>query len=155
MAIRRLDPSARFKIICEYDDALIRETEEELKALEQPSGETLPTRYEEYLENLDQSKLRLKPDGKPTYFHFRCLTNLEQGELQEKFMDYDVKEKRSFFKGSKTRYFVELFEKGVIGIEDETGAMVKIDAEQIGMGVVMAIALAINSYTAMGKHLKK
>lgn len=161
MAIKKLDPSVRFRLICEFDDALISENKEELAALnsgiKMPDGEDIiaPTRYQQYLENLDESKLKFREGAKPSYFVFRCLTNREMGELQEKYFDYDVKAKRQTFKGAKTSYFAELFEIGVLGIEDDSGKVVPVGPNEIGIGVMVNIGSAINIYTQLGKNLKK
>jgi hypothetical protein len=160
MAIRKLDPNAKFRLICELDDALISETSEELEALktgkkDEDGNETLnPTRYQEYLDDLDESKLKMRDGAKPSYFHFRCLTNEEMGILQEKYFDYDVKEKRPKFKGSKTEYFIELFRLGVIGLEDD-GQIAKVSANEVGYAVMVAVGSAVNIFTSLGKHLKK
>lgn len=161
MAIKRLDPAARFRVICEYDSALINETPEELKALKNgvigPDGEeeSNPARYQLYLQDLDESKLKIKDDEKPSHFVFRCLTNQEMGQLQETHFEFDLKTKTQKFKGSKTDYFAELFRLGVDGMEDENGNVVKVGPNDVGLGVMIAIGSAISVYTQLGKHLKK
>ena len=161
MAIKKLDPSARFKLISELDDSIIHETKEELEALKSDAKDkegnpiSAPTRYEQYLEAIDESKLKFRKDSKPSYFHFRCLTNQEIGELQDKYLDYDVKAKKTTFKGPKMNYFAEIFEKGVIALEDENGVQVKVGPNEVGIGVMVAVGVAIDSFTQLGRHAKK
>lgn len=155
MAIKKLDPSARFRLICEYDDALIPETAEEMAALKADGDDPKPTRYREYLENLDESKLKIRDGEKPSHFVIRCLTNQEMGDLQERHFDFDPKTKTQTFKGSKTGYFMELFRLGVLGMEDEAGKVVPTTPDEMPIGVMVAIGSAISIFTQLGKHLKK
>lgn len=161
MAIKKLDPSARFRLICEYDEALIGETPEERKALgtgrKDEDGEEIfnPTRYQQYLDSLDESKLRFVDNEKPSYFQFRCLTNQEMGTIQERYFAFDFKNRKQEFKGSKTEYFAELFKLGVIGMEDESGTARAVGTDEVPYGVMVSIGSAISIYTQLGKHLKK
>ena len=161
MAIKRIDPSARFRLICEYDGALVPESAEELQALKtgkkdaDGEEEMNPTRYQQYLADLDESKLKFAEGEKPSHFSFRCLTNQEMGQLQEQYFEYDVKAKTQKFKGTKSEYFAELFRLGVEGMEDENGKVIPVSPNEVGLGVMVAVGSAISIYTQLGKNLKK
>jgi hypothetical protein len=161
MAIKKLDPNARFKLICEFDDAVIPESKEEEKALDSgikdKNGDPvmIPSRYQQYLENLDESKLKLREESKPSYFHFRCLTNEEMATLQEKYTDWDVKGRRQIWKAPKTLYLGEIFKLGVVELEDENGMKSAVGPNEVGIAVMVSVGSAINLYTQFGKHAKK
>ena len=146
MAIKRIDPKATFKVICEYDSVLVNETEEEKVV-------GTPTRYESYIENLDESKLKLKEGDKPTYFVIRCLTNRESILNQEKYVEVDVVAKKSNVK-NPTGMLLEMFNLACLGMEDENGKVVPVTSDDIGLGVAINIGSLINLYTSLGKNLK-
>jgi hypothetical protein len=157
MAILKIDPTARFKLISQYDDAVIEETKEELDALkffdEQGAERMKPTRYQEYIENLDESKLKLDPTKTPDRFVFRCLTNGEQIAIQEKYAKVDVIQKKTDIT-SINAMFLEIFNTAILGVETG-GKMEKITAENVGLPVAISIGSVISLFTSLGKHLKK
>lgn len=151
MSIKRVDPKATFKIISEFDSALISETQEELREL---AKEKKDTRYMQYLESFDESKLIFKPDEKPTYFVIRCLLNSEFAVIQERHMEVNVETKTFRAKNSSLMMF-DLFNTACLGMIDENGNTVKVTADEVGMAVATGIGATISMLTTLGKHLKK
>lgn len=150
MAVKRLNPEARFKIICEFDDSLVPETEAELTA----TAPGAPTRYEQYLEELDESKLQFRDGAAPSRFVLRCLTSSELGCLQEEYFGYDEERKSQVFKGSRSKYIRRVFELCVISIIDENGVEAKVTPDEIGYGVMAAIGSTVSMFTALGRNSK-
>lgn len=169
MAIRRVDPKATFRIISQFDEALIEETNEELEALKTgkkiPTGqkdaagkeitvdESRPTRYEDYVDTLDESKLRFKEGEKPTYFVIRCILNSEMAELNEKHLVIDPVSRKIEYK-NRGQWFLDHFQRGCVGIEQD-GKVVPVSVDDLGNGVAMAMGSVISLFTSLGKHLKK
>jgi hypothetical protein len=154
MAISRVNPSARFKVISELDDALERETPEELEALKQPDGTSLPTRYEQYAENLDESKLRFREGAKPDRFVIRCLRNEEVAEIQAKHLVVDTTAKTTKL-GNPALAFLDYFKVGCVGLETAEGNTVKLGSDDVGFAVAVGVGSVIMLFTSLGKHLKK
>jgi hypothetical protein len=160
MAIKLLNPETRFKLICEYDDALVAESQEEQAALDSglkdKNGEPImaPTRYRQYIDNLDESKLKFREGAKPSRFHFRCLTSQELAELDERYFELDEKIGIRVLKAGRAAFFIEVFRLGVIGIEDENGQVAPIGPNEIGAAVVNSVGSVINFYTQLGKNAK-
>lgn len=150
MAIKRLDPTARFKIICVFDDALDLESQEELDAM----GKDDRTRYQQYMENFDESKLKFKEGLSPTRFHVRCLKASEVAELNARYQKVDVV-KKTIEIVNRSQMMIEIFNLGVIGIEDEEGKVSKIGADELEASVVIEIGSMISLLTTLGKNLKK
>jgi hypothetical protein len=151
MAIKRTDPNARFKVISELDDALENETPEELAQLK---AEKRPTRYEEYSENLDESKLRFRDGAKPTRFVFRCLKNAEVAEIQAKHVQVDTASKKIGM-GNPALAFLDYFQVGCLGMENDAGQLEQVGPDDVGFGVAIGVGSVISLYTSLGKHLKK
>lgn len=151
MAIRRLDPKATFKVVSQYDDAVIAETAEELELLKASKEKT---RYEKYLESFNLADLKFKEDAKPTHFVVRCLQSLELAELNEKHIEANVVEKTMQFK-ERNKMLFEMFELGCLGIESENGKVEKIGTEELDAGVVIEVGSIISLMTTLGKNLKK
>lgn len=151
MAIKRVDPTARFKVISELDDALEHETPKELEALRKSN---LPTRYEIYSESLDESKLKFKEGSTPTRFVIRCLKNAEVAEIQSKHVVVDTVTKKIEM-GNPALAFLDYFKMGCLGIEDEVGKLEQVGPDDVGYGVTVGIGSVISLYTSLGKHLKK
>lgn len=151
MAIRKIDPKATFKIISQFDDALINETPDGLAALKLAGKQT---RYEDYLEDLDESKLLLDEKLKPSRFVVRCLKNQEIADINERFTKVDVVGKKVDMVRTNAM-FLETFQTGCLGVEDENGKVEKVDAEEIGFAVAVAMGSVISLFTSLGKHLKK
>jgi hypothetical protein len=161
MAIKRVDPNAKFKVISEVDDALISETSEELAALrtgkiDSATGkeETIPSRYEQYAEDLDETKLKFKDGVKPTYFLIRCLKNNEVAEIQKKHFSVDSAAKKVEL-SNPALAFLDYFTMGCLGVEAESGKVEKIGPDDVGYGVAVGIGSLISLFTSLGKHLKK
>jgi len=150
MAIKRLDPTAKFKVICIFDDALELETEEELKAL----GTDGKSRYQEYMENFDESKLKFKEGQKPTRFHIRCLKANEVAELNAKYQKIDTV-KKSIELINRNQMMLEIFNLAVVGIEDENGNVSKISSDELEFNVAVEIGSMVSLLTTLGKNLKK
>lgn len=150
MSIIRVDSKATFKIISQYDSALINETEEEMAQLK---AEGKQTRYEDYLDNLDESKLQLKEGDKPTYFVVRCLKNTELAEIHQKHMVVDPVAKTSQARNASLM-MLDHFKIGCLGIQNEDGTIQKLDADDVGFGVALSIGVAISTFTSLGKNLK-
>jgi hypothetical protein len=151
MAIKRLDPEARFRVICDLDDALINETPEELKEI--LDNKDL-TRHEDYLQDLDEKKLKFAEGAKPSHFVIRCLKNDEWTDMQSRHMVLDSMTK-TFRVRDNASYLFEMFNKGCIGLEDENGEIKPVNHNEIGIGVAMSIGATISLFTMGGKHLKK
>jgi hypothetical protein len=171
MAIRRVDPKATFRVICEFDDALMRETPEELEALKTgkktASGlfdaagkeimidEVNPTRYEQYIDTLDEAKLKFKEGEKPSYFLIRCLLNSEMAALNEKHITIDPVKKRVDYK-DRNKWFLDHFDLGCLGIiEGNALPAVQVNPDDLPVGVAIAVGSIISLFTSTGKHLKK
>lgn len=150
MAIRRVDPKATFKVICELDSAVIRENAEELAQL---AADKKPTRHEDYLVDLDESKLKLDPNEKPNRFIVRCLKNDEYNEIQRKHMVLDVVNKTTTIRDNAA-YFFELFEKACLGLEDENGVCQPVTYNEVGFGIAISIGASISLFTTLGRQLK-
>lgn len=159
MAIKKIDPKATWKLISSYDDAVIKETEEELEALktgemdEKGKEKSNPTRYQRYMDDLDEAKLRLDPAASPTRFVIRCLLNDEQALLNSKYLEVDTVKKTYEYKNGLVM-FLEVFNLACLGI-DEGGKIVKITANDIGYGPAAEIGSVIHHFSALGKNLKK
>lgn len=151
MAIKRVDPNARFRLICEFDDSLEHETSEERAELEK-AGKA--TRYEKYSESLDEKELKFKEGVKPDYFHIRCLKNAEVAEIQGRHFVVNVQSKTAEPKNAPLM-FLEMFNAACVGLEGEDGSTKKITADELGFAVATSIGATIYTFTAMGKHLKK
>lgn len=170
MSIKRVDPKATFKIISQYDSALIEETPEELEALKTgkkvASGqmgadgkeimldESRPTRYEEYIDTLDETKLKFKEDETPTRFVIRCMLNSEMAELNEKHITIDPAKRKIEYK-NRSLWFLEHFQKGCLGTVEEDGSVKPASSDDVGLGVAVAMGSVISLFTSIGKHLKK
>lgn len=153
MAISRVDPNATFRLISDQDDAIIHETAEELAELRAAGDETF-TRYSRYAETLDEKILKFKEGAKPTYFVIRCLKNQEVAELQQKHIFVDPATKRIQFNNMNLA-FLDYFNKGCLGMEDENGKLVKVSSEDVGLVVAIGIGSTISLFTSLGKNLKK
>lgn len=151
MAIKRVDPSARFNLIAEMDDSLISETPEELAAL--VASRSL-TRYEDYLNTMDESKLKFAEGSKPSRFRIRCITNVEFAEIQARYFSVDPVTKTSNNKNLPAMA-LELFNLACESMEDENGVYGKVTANDLGYGVATSVGMSIYTFTALGKHLKK
>lgn len=159
MAIKKIDPKATWKVISQYDEAVISETAEEKEALK--TGEVdedgkdvlKSTRYQQYMDDLDQSKLVLQPNVEPSLFVIRCIKNSEMAELNEKYLTIDTVKKTANHKNSLAM-FLEIFNLCCLGIE-EGGKIVKTSADEIGYGPAVEIGSVIYHFTTLGKHLKK
>ncbi len=157
MAVRRIDPNAKFKVISQFDDAIIGETKEEIEALkfydEQGVERMKPTRYQIYIEDLDESKLLFDPTKVPTRFVFKGISNSELTEITQKYSVVDVLQKKTDI-ANVNAMFIEYFNRGVMGIE-ENGKVEKVTAESVGFGVAVGIGSIVSLYTSVGKNLKK
>lgn len=160
MAIRKTDPKAEFKIICQVDDAIINETAEELAALvtdkldELQRPIKLETRYERYLESLDESILVLDPAKKPSRFVIRCLKNSELADLNEKYTKVNVLSK-TIDMVRTNQMFLEIFNLGCLGMENELGKSEKVTVDDIGFAAAVSMGSVISLFTSLGRHLKK
>lgn len=112
--IKRINPAATFKVICSLDDALDRETPEEQASL---TLEKKKSRYETYLEKLDESVLKFKAGSQPTRFIVRPLKSGEQAEFNEKFFAFDPV-RRKIVVTNRAALLMAMFEKACTGIED-------------------------------------
>lgn len=151
MSIKRLDPKATFELICELDSALQSETPEELAAIKEAKGQT---RYEQYLESLDESKLLIRDGEKPDRFVFRCLKNSETAELQTKHMQFNP-ETKSYSAKNDALYLFDVFDRACLGLRQEDGSIDKINSDELGFSVAVNIGGAISIFTASGRHVKK
>jgi hypothetical protein len=160
MAIRKIDPTATFKVISQFDESVQHETPEEMEALktgkQDENGNDIlnPTRFEQYLENLDDSLLRLKDGVPPTYFVIRCLKNSEVAELNEKHVVVNVVEKKIEHK-NRQLMFLEMFDIGCLGTQTGDGKLEKTSGDEVGYAVAVAMGSVISLFTSLGKHLKK
>jgi hypothetical protein len=152
MAILKTDSSKVFHIICELDSAVIRETPEEQAELKS-KGKL--TRHEDYLENLDESKLKLKDpsEDKPTKFAIRCLRHAETTELQAKHMQFNLETRKLHIKNN-AQYFLDVFNAACLGIVKEDGSIEKIDSEDLPYGVALSVGSTIQLFTTLGKNIK-
>lgn len=148
MAIKRLDPKATFRVVSQNDDSLVHESVEELK------GE--PSRYEQFLDTLDLSKLKFKEDGssKPTIFVVRALTNFEVADLNEKYFLFDTTTKK-VKNVNQAKMLLEMFNLGCLGIEAENGSIEKVSDQEIGFQTAVEIGAIVNIIGTLGKNLKK
>lgn len=141
MSIKRLDPKARFRVISQLDEAVVRD--EELKA-----------RYEKYLESLDPAELKLKEGQTPTYFILRPLTHLQLADLNSRYLEVDVEKKTAKYK-NQTKMFLEMFDLCCEGMQDGDGPMESISSEELAFGVAAEIGSMVSLIATLGKNLKK
>lgn len=160
MAIRKTDPTAQFKIICQQDDAVINETTEELEALKTGKFDEygreikLETRYERYLETLDESILKIDPDKKVNRFVVRCLKNSELAEMNERYTKVNVLNK-TIDMVKTNQMFLETFQLGCLGLENENGKLEKVSVDDVGFAIAISMGSVISLFTSLGRHLKK
>jgi hypothetical protein len=150
MAIKRIDPKATFEIISEFDSALMLESQEELDELAKTNS---PSRYMQYVENLDESKLKFVEGETPSRFKIRCLLNTELAEIQEKHFVVDVIAKSAKARNSSLM-FLEMFNMACLGIVED-GKVVKLNADDVGIGIAVGIGASISAFTTLGRHTKK
>lgn len=157
MSIKRVDPNAVFKVVCRFDDALEHETAEELKTdqKDDQGKEVLKqSRYDKFLETLNLSDLKFKPDVKPTIFHLRCLKTKELANLNTKYLVVDTKNKTMDYRDYNSMV-IEYFEKGVVGIEAEDGKLEKISPDDLEFKVVNEVGSIVLIMTSVSKNQKK
>jgi hypothetical protein len=150
MSIIRVDSKATFKVISQYDSALINESDAEMEQLKKDGKQT---RYEDYLDSLDESKLQMKEGDKPTYFVIRCLKNTELAEIHQKHMVVDPVAKTTQARNAGLM-MLEHFKMGCLGIQNEDGTIQKLDADDVGFGVALSIGTTVSMFTSLGKNLK-
>lgn len=148
--IKKLDPSARFKVICVFDDSLISESAEELAALKEKNEES---RYSKYLEKFDESLLQFKPDAKPTYFVVRGLTHSEQAAMNEKYYIFDTSAKHMKTKGDRIAMYLEMFRLGCVETED-AGLKSPLDPESIPFNIAAEVGSIVHLISILSKSAK-
>lgn len=159
MAIKRIDPTAKFKVIVSSDDALQSETPEEMEALKtgvidaNGKPERNPTRYERYLETFDTSILQLKDGAVPTIFVVRGLLSMEMATITEKHYRFDPTQRKTVC-DRPNAMILEMFDVGCLGEQTETG-VVKVARDTLSYQVASEIGGAINIITVLTQDLKK
>jgi hypothetical protein len=151
MAVKRIDPKATFKVVCQQDDALENESEAELEALK-----TIPdsqSRYQKFLESFDLNDLKFKEAAQPDIFVVRALSHAELADINERYFSYDTVEKR-LINRNRSNMLVEMFDKACLGVE-QNGQVTKITATELPFAVVVELGGIINLIGILGKNLKK
>lgn len=151
MAVKRIDPKATFKVVCQYDDALDNESEAELEALKAIPDSL--SRYEKFLGSIDLNDLKFKDGLKPDVFVVRALTHAEMADINERYFSYDTVEKKLVNK-NRSNMLVEMFDKACFGI-DQDGQIVKVASGELPFSVVVELGGIINLIGMLGKNLKK
>lgn len=147
MAIKLIDRDARFEIVSVNDDAIIHETEEEIKAL---AG--AERRIDKYQDSLSLSDLKLDPSKSPTLFVVRALTHKERSEMIEQFTGVDP-ESKIVRVTDVDGYFSKAVELGLLGIK-KGDELIKVSAEDLQSSDAAAIGAMIINLTVAGKNLK-
>lgn len=151
MAVKRIDPKATFRVIAESDDALESEGPlEQVQLLKE--GKT--SRYQQYLENLDESKLIFKEGAKPSYFQIRCLLPTEKAQMELKYTRPNLATGKVEVK-DPILMMHEYFDSACDGIIGDDGKVEKVKADDLAPGVALQIGTVISIYTSVGKNLKK
>lgn len=141
MAIKRLDPSARFRVISQMDEAVVHDEKKD--------------RYQRYLENFDQKELSLKDDVKPTYFILRPLKNLELADINAKYLVVNPLEKTARYQDNM-KMFLEMFDMCCEGTQvGEDGPIEKVKSDDIPLTVASEIGSIVSLIATLGKNLKK
>ncbi len=139
MSIKKVNPEARFKLICEHDSALDKETDKEMEKLKEAEKQS---RYEDYMDSLDESILKFKKGEKPDYFQFRCLTNEETAILQDAHVKVDTKDKKSKVKSSSL-LFLEAFNFACEGMFNDKGKLEKVSSNEVGFAVATSVGATV------------
>lgn len=157
MAIKKIDPAATFKVISQFDDALVSETPEELKTGEKDAeGKDIlkSSRYTQYVEaDFDESKLVFKEGDQPDRFIVRCLNHAEQGLVNQKYLEVDVVNKRHGYK-NQAQMWLEVFKMACTGVESG-GKVEKINADELPYHITVEIGSIISLLTTLNKNEKK
>lgn len=143
MAIRRLDPAARFRLVSQMDPAVDRTDETEAAA-----------RYAAYLESLDPGALKFKDGETPTFFTVRPMTNIELATFNSKYLKTDPEQKRSRYE-NQSQMFFEMFDLCCEGMQDGNDPMTKVTSNEVSYAVANEIGSIISLIATLGKHLKK
>lgn len=138
MAIKRLDPAAKFKLVSQFDDAIVKSAE----------------RYDTYLESLNTADLQFAEGQLPTLFVVRPLTNMELAEFNSKYMRVDVMNKKIVYK-DESKMFLEMFELCFEGVEEAGATLEKLPVASIPYPVSTEIGSIISLIAVLGKNLKK
>lgn len=148
--IKLVNPNAELEVISEFDSSLIDETPEELQELIKNKGKT---RYELYTENFDTSVLKFKEGDKPTIFVIRPLVNRDLIELQEKHFVAAMPNVPPQMK-NQNAYFLDVFNKVIVGIKNEDGSIQKINDSNVGMMIAVGIGALAVLKANLGDNLK-
>lgn len=151
MAIKKIDPNARFELVTAYDDALVFETDEEIAAAEKEGRQV---RYQEYLKDVDLSKLMFKEGEKPTIFVVRCLLAEEIADVSSRYLVVDTVAKTQHYK-DRNKMMLEYFKLGCLGIKGDKGQLEPTSADEVGFNIALDIGAQISLLTTLKKNLKK
>lgn len=149
MAINLIDPNSQFQLISQQDDAILHESAQELLDLKEGSK----TRFDHYVETRDASSLKFKDGTKPTLFVVKPILNTELVEVNERYISYDPVQKQVINK-NRTGYYLDIFNKSVVGIQNEDGSVTKVTGNQVPLPHVVSIAASIIYYANVGQKLK-
>lgn len=143
MAIKRLDPKARFRVVSQFDDAVDR------------SDSEADTRYAKYLESLDLADLKFKEGATPTFFNIRTLSNLELADFNSRYLSVDPEKKHVTYKG-QAKMFLEMFDACCESAQDGAdGPAEKITSAEVPLTIAHEIGSIISLIGTLSKNLKK
>jgi hypothetical protein len=145
MAIKKLDPKARFRVVAQMDDAIDNNDYE---------NDLSKDRYAKYLDTLDMGVLKFVGDQKPSVFVVRPLTNLELADLNGRYLVIDAERKTASYR-DQVKMFLEMFDLCCEGMENEEGKIEKVSSGEIPYGVASEIGSIISLIATLGKHAKK
>lgn len=154
MAIAKLNPKARFKIVSQFDDAVEAEKPDELQPPAE-GAEAPKSRYEQYIESdFDESKLKFKEGMKPDRIIIRALTADELAEINSKHIVVDTVGKK-FITTERNKMFLTMFKMTFEGIESGDGSVSKPSFDEIPFQVQTEMGSIVSLITTLGKNLKK
>ncbi|MDZ4810756.1 MAG: hypothetical protein SGI96_21175 [Bacteroidota bacterium] len=146
MAIVRINPNARFKLVSSTDSAIDRDKCPKIKS--EASGEQL-----KYSESLSLEDLVFFEDKKPTYFVCRNLTATEQVALYKNHQQFDV-EKRKVVHNDMQTLLLKIFEACCKEVEDD-GVKSAIGVDEVPYEVVQELGSSILVRMSLGDTEKK
>ncbi len=143
MAIKLLDPTARFDVFSAYDDAIDGQSETGDKA------------FQKYMDTLNPADLiRKDGTGEPTAFVVKPLLSTQTAALQEKHLAYDVAKKKLEYRYGYSAYLLDVFGIACEGIRLADGSVQKVNADEVGLTNALSVASSAIMITAVSKNLK-
>lgn len=154
MAIKKLDPKARFRLVAQMDDAIDNTDYPAPQDQPEAKADLSADRYARFLDSLDMSVLKTVEGQKPSVFVVRPLANIELAELNSKYLTIDAEKKTARYR-DQVKMFLEMFDLCCEGMEMEDGTLEKVLSSEIPYGVASEIGSIISLIATLGKNAKK